>query len=139
MWAFLHLIFLITAFGSIIVIDTFGLLYLLNKRTLKEVDAVARITQLLIWLGFFGLVFTGLLLTGGVIPSTGIRSVKMLFVGMLGLNGIFLHTIRQSYQTYLNRKFIELPLSIRIRIFLASAISQIGWWGAIIIGFVSSN
>jgi len=57
---FIHLISLIIGFGSVIVIDVFGLLWVLRKVDLKLVDKVAGITQKLIWIGWGGLVLSGI-------------------------------------------------------------------------------
>ncbi len=53
---------------------------------------------------------------------------------MLGLNGIFLHFIKKSTDALGDVN--ELPAKIIFRTALASSISQLGWWGAITIGFV---
>lgn len=49
---FIHLISLIVGFGSVIVIDTFGFLWLLKKVKLTFVNRVANVTQPLIWIGW---------------------------------------------------------------------------------------
>ena len=56
---FVHIVSLIVGFGSVIVVDFFGLLWIFKKKTLKEVTEVAHVTQFLIWLGWGGLVISG--------------------------------------------------------------------------------
>lgn len=57
---FIHLISTIVGFGAVIVIDVWGFLWIINKQKLSQVMSVARVTQILIWIGFFGLVLSGL-------------------------------------------------------------------------------
>lgn len=136
LFLFLHLVSFIVAFGSVIVIDSFGFLFLVKKLgvTLKLVNSVANITQRLIWLGFFGLIISGvpmLVMKGSVDELT---KLKLFFVVLLGLNGVFLHLIKRSLEKM--GEVEELPAHIGFRVGLASFISQLGWWGALIIGFL---
>ncbi len=131
---FIHIVSLITGFGAVIVVDTFGLLWLLKKIPLERVTKTAEITQRLIWIGWSGLVLsgTGLILMKGFVDE--LTMIKLFFVALLGLNGIFLHTIKKSMEKLANPN--EITPTIMFRTALASTISQMGWWGALIIGFV---
>jgi hypothetical protein len=133
--AFAHVAFLAIGFGAVIVIDTFGLLWLFKKVQLELVDKVATITQRLIWLGWGGLVLTGayMLIQKGSISN--ITALKLFFVALLGVNGINLHFIKKSFAHYLSSSLI--PKILYFRMGLASTISQLGWWGAIVIGFLN--
>lgn len=133
---FLHLIFLVIGFGSVIVIDTFGLLFLLKKRKISEVMKVAQVTQVLIWVGWFGLVGTGLLLGGLNILDNPLMVTKLFLVMMLGLNGVMLHFLKLSLE-----KLGDKPIPTKLMIVMggASTISQIGWWGATILGFLIAS
>lgn len=130
---FIHLVSLVIGFGAVIVIDTFGLLWFLKKVKIELVNSVANITQRLIWVGWCGLVISGtiLLLYKGSIDS--LTTIKLFLVLMLGLNGIFLHFIKKSFEKLQGD---NIPPIIMFRMSLASAISQLGWWGAITIGFL---
>jgi hypothetical protein len=146
---FLHIIFIVIGFGAVVVVDTFGLLWLLKKIPLKTVTTTAEITQRLIWIGWFGLVFTGsilLLSKNGVFRDFGMITrmnvsdltwIKLFLVSMLGANGIFLHFIKRSMEKLNNPE--DLPKIIMFRTSLASTISQMGWWGAFTIGFINTN
>jgi hypothetical protein len=131
---FIHLVSLIIGFGAVIVVDSFGLLWVLKKAKLHTVDKVATITQKLIWIGWGGLVLSGI----GLISFKGyidnLTWIKLFFVALLGLNGLYLHIIKRGIVSFLDGK----PISdlFRFRIVLASVVSQVGWWGAIIIGFL---
>lgn len=124
---------MIIGFGAVIVIDSLGLLWILKKIKLQFVQDVAGLTQRLIWLGWSGLVLsgTGLLVLKGFIDN--LTAIKIFFVAMLGLNGLFLHTIKKSFECVTDET--NIPAILKFRMTLASAISQMGWWGALIIGF----
>jgi hypothetical protein len=133
---FVHLISLIIGFGAVFVIDIFGLLWLLKwwGVDLNLVRRVAGITQRLIWIGFIGLVASGipLLIMKGTMSD--LTKLKLFLVVLVGLNGIFLHSIKKGLDS-LGENIIVVPSRYYFRIGLASAISQLGWWGASAIGF----
>jgi hypothetical protein len=122
------------------VIDTFGLLWLVKLWgvDLSLVRRVATITQRLIWVGFTGLVITGLpmLFIKGAVSDLTI--LKLFFVAMVGFNGVFLHYIKKSLDA-LGENIDQVPPRIFFRIGLASTISQLGWWGATAIGFYNRH
>lgn len=133
-----HLIGLVIGFGSVIVIDSFGLLWVLKMwgMDLSLVRRVATITQRLIWVGFVLLLATGipmLVIKGSVSDLT---KLKLFLVLMLGLNGVFLHFIKKSLDA-LGENITDVPARIHFRISLASTISQLGWWGAALLGFLN--
>lgn len=135
---FIHLVFLIMGFGAVIVIDTFGLLWTMKRTSLTLVNQVASVTQRLVWAGWGGLVVSGI----GLIVLKGFVShlamIKIFFVVMLGVNGILLHLVkRDMYARAVEGETI--PSNIRTRIIFSSAVSQIGWWGAMVIGFLNRN
>ncbi|HYE22282.1 MAG TPA: hypothetical protein VD998_01690 [Verrucomicrobiae bacterium] len=131
---FVHLISLIIGFGAVIVIDTMGLLWLLKKAELKFLVKVADITQALVWTGWTGLVFSGLVLITSKGYIDNLTWIKIFFVLMLGVNGLFLHLIKGSIAVAV-RTGVVTPI-LKFRIGLTTAISQLGWWGAITIGFL---
>lgn len=132
---FVHVVSFAVGFGSVVVIDTFGLCFLLKLFgvDLRQVTSVANITQKLIWLGFAGLVASGipmLVLKGSV---DGLTQLKLFLVLVLAVNGIFLHYIKKSMERLGNPETFTPKIAFQVG--LASAISQIGWWGALTIGF----
>jgi hypothetical protein len=130
---FIHLISLIIGFGAVLVVDTFGALMIFKKRSLETVRKVANVTQPLIWLGWTGMVASGiyLILVKGYVDN--LTLIKIFFVFGIGVNGFFLHKIKKYLQTVQTVEDIS-PI-FAFRIFVTSAISQVGWWGALIIGF----
>jgi hypothetical protein len=133
---FLHLAFLVIGFGSVVVIDAFGLAWLLKLFgvDLNLVRRVASVTQRLIWLGYAGMLATGIpmLVIKGHLDN--LMYIKLFLVGMVGLNGVFLHFIKKGLDS-LGEDIQQVPPKYYFRIGLASAVSQTGWWGAMFIGY----
>lgn len=134
---FIHLISLVVGFGAVVVIDTCGFLWLIKKIKLSFVEKVARITQPLIWTGWSFLVLSGipLIIMKGTI--SGLTTIKIFLVLLLGLNGLYLHIIKKGLKGVTNND--NIPKILKFRITFATTISQIGWWGAIIIGFLNNK
>ncbi len=138
---FSHLISLVVGFGAVIVVDSFGLAWMLKLFgvTLKLVTQVAEITQKLIWLGFFGLVVSGALMfyeRGLIAVAQNLHWMKFFLVAMVGVNGVYLHTIKKRMEGVVGE---VVPKEVMFRMALASTISQVGWWGATLIGFYLSS
>lgn len=131
---FIHLCSLLIGFGAVLVIDTFGVLMLFGKQSLAQVKKAAAVTQKLIWVGWLGMVISGAFLISFKGYIDNLTKIKIFFVLLIGFNGLFLDFIKWGLERYQTKKAI--PRLWLFRIFLASAISQIGWWGAILIGFV---
>lgn len=137
LFLFAHIVSLITGFGSVIVIDAFGMMALRGKVQISFLNKVAETTQRLIWLGWAGLVCSGI----GLITIKGyvdnLTKIKLFFVLMLGINGIVLHFIKKSMERLGQiESMSQVPASLKFRVGFASAVSQLGWWGALTIGFV---
>lgn len=132
---FLHLVSLVFGFGSVLVIDVMGILWVARKISLPFFLRVANVTQLLIWAGWSGLVLSGvaLLTLKGFVDN--LTLIKLFFVAMIGVNGIFLHYVKRGFER-LRGSHPDLPPLYRFRTAFTAAISQIGWWGALLIGFV---
>jgi hypothetical protein len=134
---FIHLVSLITGFGAVIVIDTFGLLWILKKVKMSFVTQVANVTQRLIWLGYTGLVLTGIPLILMKESISGLSTLKIFVVLLVGLNGVYLHFIKKSMGEVSDD--MQVSNLNKFRITLATTISQAGWWTAIVIGFLNNK
>lgn len=134
---FIHLVSLITGFGAVIVIDTFGLLWILGKVKMSFVTQVANITQRLIWLGYTGLVLTGIPLILMKESISGLSTLKIFVVLLVGLNGVYLHFIKKSMGQVSDD--MQVSSLNKFRITLATFVSQAGWWTAIVIGFLNNK
>jgi hypothetical protein len=130
---FAHVSFLILGFGAILVADYFFALWVLGRITFA--DALAGTSRLhpLVWSGLVGLVLSGTLLRPNL--TSGITILKLGFVAALTLNGV------QAMALSRRMSALDGPPPRRLlgRGVLASAVSQICWWGAVVIGFLNVN
>ena len=135
----LHLISVIIGFGAVIVIDTYGLLWLLKRKTLSEVLSVAHITQKLIWLGWFGAVISGFWIINWHWPRSEVLQTKVYLVILLGLNGVWLHILKHHLDQLSKKTKLVIPPGIKLLMATTTVISQVGWWSIILIGFWLSH
>ncbi len=132
-WLFVHILSVILGFGAVIVVDVFGVLWMLKKVHLAQVIAVAKVTQMLIWIGWLGAVISGYILMQEFTRIPNLVWFKIFLVVLLGVNGVFLHYIKVALEKISGDNISN---ELKFRIGFGSFISQIGWWGAIIIGFM---
>lgn len=134
---FVHLISLIVGFGAVIVIDAVGLLWVRGHVAATRLFGVAEVTQQVIWLGWGGLVISGigLLTLKGSVDS--LMTIKLFLVAMIGANGLALHFIKKALHGMV--RYESVPPVYKYRIIATSAVSQVGWWGALIIGFMHGH
>ncbi len=134
---FLHLISTIVGFGAVLVIDVWGFLWVINKQKLSQVMSVAKVTQILIWVGFLGLVLSGLFL--GAHYDKPRTQLKIGLVILLGINGVYLEYIKRWAKKLGDIKFVNAPIMFKLQIGMATIVSQVGWWGSVLIGFLTAN
>lgn len=124
-----HLVALIVGFGAVLVAEYHFALWVFRRITFAE--AVVNTSRLhpLIWAGLLGLVATGALLRPDLTSTATV--VKLALVAVLTVNGV--------QATALGRSLSATSSPTRrllIRGGATSAISQICWWGAIVVGFL---
>ncbi|MFE0045142.1 hypothetical protein [Streptomyces albireticuli] len=132
---FAHLATLVLGFGAVLVADYYGLLWMIGRMTLTDaLDGAARL-HTPIWAGLTGLVGSGMLLHPDT--TSALTRVKLVMVLVLSLNGL--------QAGLLNRRMADRrPGAQPPRRFLAwgagtALVSQVCWWGAVIIGFRNSQ
>lgn len=131
---FVHLAALVVGFGAVLAVDWVALLWLLGRRSLDELMTVAVAAQLPIWLGLVGLVLSGALCRPDL--SSGLTWIKLGLVLLVTLNGLHVYAIGERL---LGLSGGAVPASLLRRAGSAAALSQVGWWGAMIIGFVNAQ
>ncbi|MCX4986196.1 hypothetical protein [Streptomyces sp. NBC_00572] len=131
---FLHLAFLTVGFGSVLAVDWFAVLWLTGRRPLAGVLDTACALQTPIWAGLGGLVVTGLFLR----PDLGstLTLVKLGLVVAVTLNGLWAHRLGQLLDGFRDS---AVPRGLLVRSGVAATVSQTGWWGACLIGFLNSQ
>ncbi|MEU0547676.1 hypothetical protein [Micromonospora sp. NPDC005979] len=130
---FCHLTCLVVGFGAVLTVDWFSLRWLLRREPLDAVLNAARAAHPLIWLGLVGLVVSGAAL--GPDTSSALVWVKLVAVLVVGVNGLFLGRVRD--------RLVAVQDGPRWSALLpgvaAALTSQLGWWAATLIGFLSAN
>jgi len=131
---FAHLASLVLGLGAVLTLDVYAALWLLGRRTLPEVLRLAGGVHLLVWAGLTGLVLSGIFLRPDLdSPST---RVKLVLVLIVGLNGVHVLAIQRRLQASGDRRP---PTWLVLRSGTAALISQAGWWGATLIGFLKGQ
>jgi transposase-like protein len=134
----LHVLSLVVAFGAVLVIDWHGLLWLAGRRGLTESTRLAAGAGPLIWGGLAGLIATGALLHPNL--HSPLTVTKLVLVLAVAWNGAAMSALRRRMaQLPAYVKPADLPRRDWRLMMTATVISQVGWWGAIIIGFVNSS
>lgn len=131
---FIHLSCLILAFGSVLVTDLYGLLWIRNRAGFNHIINVSDDTEKFIWAGWAGMVAAGipLIIMKGKVDN--LMMIKLASVAVIGLNGIPLHLLQKKLEGFKDKDVV--PGIFIFRLILSITISQIGWWSAVIIGFL---
>lgn len=127
---FAHLASLVVGFGAVLGVDWVALLWATGRRELCDVLTAAGNVQVPIWLGYAGLVLSGLFLE----PDTarGLTQVKLGLVLLIGWNGLV--------ATWLHPQLVRSPRpSLLAASALCATVSQCGWWGALVIGHLNAH
>jgi hypothetical protein len=132
-----HVLAMVLAFGSVIVVDWVGFLWLIGKRRLHDTSRLESAAAPLIWIGLAGLMFTGAFIHPDITsPDT---QLKMCCVLGLMLNAISLMPVMQELHALPDgTNFKEVGARLRTRLLVALVLSQAFWWTAIIVGFANS-
>jgi hypothetical protein len=130
---FAHLGFLVLGFGAVLVADYVFALWVLGRTTFAEAIANTSRLHLLIWSGLAGLVVSGALLRPDL--SSAITILKLVFVAALTLNGVQAMALERRMRAHAG----VLPLRLLLWGGATAAVSQISWWGAVVIGFLNAN
>ena len=131
---FIHLSGLILGFGSVLVTDLYGLLWVRDRVRFPQVVRVSGATETFIWTGWGLMVAAGipLLVLKGAIDNLMI--IKLFFVALIGLNGIALHVLQKNVRGYEGGE--NVPTLTLFRLAFALFVSQLGWSSAVLIGFL---
>lgn len=127
---FVHLGALILGFGGVLSVDWVAALYMLGKRNLLELVRAAENAAVPIWAGYAGLVLSGVILEPNL--DSPFTMVKLTIVLVIGLNGVVALGVQRVLARDADLRWMAVGGS-------AAVISQLGWWGATIIGFVNAH
>lgn len=136
--AALHVMSLVAAFGAVLLVDWHGLLWLAGRRALTESTRLAAAASPIIWAGLGGLFVTGTLLRPDI--GSPLTLVKLALVLAVCVNGAVMAPVRLKLtELSADASPVDVPEREWRRMMLATTVSQLGWWGAVVIGFVNSS
>lgn len=127
---FVHLGALILGFGGVLSVDWVGALYILGRRSFLEVVRAADNAAVPIWAGYAGLVLSGLFLEPNL--NSPVTIVKLALVLVIGLNGVVALAVQRALTREADMRWMAIGGS-------AAVISQLGWWGATVVGFINAH
>jgi microcompartment protein CcmK/EutM len=89
-----------------------------------------------VWLGLTGLVASGALLS----PDTDspLTRVKLVLVALVTVNGLHAGVLHAALDRA-GASGAPLPRRLLVRGLAAGAVSQLGWWGATVIGMLNTT
>lgn len=131
---FFHLVGLIVAFGSVIVTDLFGLLWIFDRIHFPQVVRLSNETKNFIWAGWGVMILSGIPMIYLKGEIDNLMTLKLFFVALIGVNGAFLHKLHGQVAKY--KKGDHVPNITMFRLMLALFVSQLAWWSAFTIGFL---
>ena len=133
-----HIIALVLSFGTILVVDWLGLLWLLGKVQMHESGKLEAAGKPLIWGGLALLLVSGSLIDPDL--ANPVTVVKLVCVLVLMLNGLGIApAMHQLLALPACTRFGELGRRLRLRLLIALNISQACWWTAVLIGLINST
>ncbi|WP_328622148.1 hypothetical protein [Streptomyces sp. NBC_00354] len=131
---FFHVAALVVGLGAVLAVDWFAALWLLGRRRLADILNTANTLQIPIWGGLAGLLVTGLFLSPDM--ESPLTLTKLGLVLAITLNGLYAHWLGQRLERY---RDADVPVRLLVQSGVAATISQTGWWGACLIGFLNSQ
>ena len=132
-----HVMSLVLSFGAVLLVDWHGLLWLSGRRALTESTRLAAAASPIIWAGLGGLFLTGTLLRPDI--GSPLTLLKLALVLAVCVNGAVMAPVRLRLASLsADASPVDVPEREWHRMMLSTAISQVGWWGAVVIGFVNA-
>lgn len=135
---FIHVMSMAVGFGSVVMVDVYGLLWLFGNKRLADVVDLATVAHAVIAGAVGGLMASGIALRPDL--SSPLARFKMILVLVLMLNGAaaqrMLHRMKQTLPS--DTRGANIPWAGFQQVMTAAMISQSTWWGAIAIGFITN-
>lgn len=127
-----HLAALVAGMGAVLTLDWFGLRWMLGHHDREDVMRLAGGCHTLIWGGLIALTLSGMFLSPDL--SAPLTVFKLGCVLAVALNGVHAHLLQQQLA---NATTITPGLLARAG--MVATISQIGWWGAVVVGYINAR
>jgi len=138
-WFFLllHIGMLVVGLGAAVMIEYAGFLWVLGRGTLDEVRMTEGRLSLLSWIGFCGMLVSGMFLAPDL--SQPLTLVKLVAVLIVGLNAVNSRSVmRMLKRIPKRRRFQDVPQRVQRWCITSGAISQFAWWTAVVVGTLNT-
>jgi hypothetical protein len=126
---FAHLVFVIIGLGCVLAVDWYGIRWQLGYASLKSVVTTASALAVPTWLGLAGLLITGIFLQPDL--TSPLTTTKIGLVTLLCFVGLTARSVHRDLAGG----------SAQLRVFrfamTLAVLSQLCWWGAVVIGFLN--
>ncbi|MGY4543782.1 hypothetical protein ACVWY0_003725 [Arthrobacter sp. UYNi723] len=133
-----HILALVMSFGTILVIDWMGLLWLLGRVQMHESGKLEAAAKPLIWGGLALLLASGALIHPDL--TNPVTAIKLGCVLVLMLNGLSIApAMHRLLVLPAATRFGHLARALRLRLMTALSVSQACWWTAALIGLINST
>lgn len=136
---FAHLAALVVGFGAVLAVDWVAVLWVLRRRTLGDVLVAAGNAHAPAWIGYAGLTLSGMLL--GPDLADPLTQVKLALVVLIGWNGVAAALIQRWLSGVTAAASPSAAFTQRRLLACACSgvVSQLGWWGAMLLGFLNGR
>lgn len=133
----------IIGLGAVTVIDIHGFLGRKSSYWTEATIRTHKVTKPLIWVGILLVIIGGMIVYRNV-SFVGIPMYHAVIAGILILNGIFLSFYVSPYliaQERAGKQTKLLPRSLQSKIIISLVISDLGWWGGLLllVSYVTSR
>lgn len=133
----IHLVGLVIGLGAVVLLDWYGLAWVLGRRSFRAVIELVAASHPLIWSGAALLLGSGLFL--GPDLDRPLTWVKLLFVLVLLNTGVAAAGVARRSATLAEpRRLADLPAPMRTSMLALSVTSQASWWTAVVIGLLTT-
>lgn len=135
---FVHLGSVIVGLGAAVLLEFFGLLWVRGRSTLDDLRRVEPVVSGLAWLGIAGLLASGAFLE----PNLGdpLTDLKMVAVLIVALNGVAMKRLTGELGRLPGGiPFSRVPARMQMWCVWSAAVSQAGWWTAVVIGMLNTS
>ncbi len=136
-WLVAHLGLLVVGLGAAVMVEYSGFLWAIGRGTLGELRETERRLAVPAWIGFAGLLVTGVFLAPDLTsPATALKLAAVL---LIGLNGVALGRLALELgRLPASIPFRRAPMQVRAWCFVSGATSQLAWWSAVLVGTLNT-
>ena len=134
---FAHLASIIIGLGAAVFLEFNGALWMIGRRTLADVRQAERSVSALAWIGILGLFGSGAFLEPDL--EDPLTVIKMFAVLVVAMNGVAMTRLTADLARLpASVPFARVPRRMQLWCVWSAAVSQLGWWTAVIIGMVNT-